>query len=236
VGCATIVAVRVRRSFAFVDVSGFTALTDSAGDERAVAVLDTFRTLAREICSRRGVRIAKWLGDGAMLVNVASEPILAATLEMQFAAARAPAPIEIASGVAVGDVILYEGDDYIGHCVNVAARLTDRAARGEVLAAAEAVECLPPWAVVLATEEVTLRGLERPIPVARLGFRPLTEAVVDDPVCGIPLNRSVAEITVRDGRGVERWFCSESCYDTWERRPAPPPDDQGSLRSPLIGS
>jgi class 3 adenylate cyclase len=31
--------VRVHRSFAFVDVSGFTALTELEGDERAVDVL-----------------------------------------------------------------------------------------------------------------------------------------------------------------------------------------------------
>jgi hypothetical protein len=32
-------AVRVQRSFCFVDLSGFTALTEASGDERAVSVL-----------------------------------------------------------------------------------------------------------------------------------------------------------------------------------------------------
>ena len=47
-------AVRVHRSFAFVDVSGFTALTELEGDERAVDVLTAFRALLRDICARRG--------------------------------------------------------------------------------------------------------------------------------------------------------------------------------------
>jgi len=62
--------VRVHRSFAFVDVSGFTALTEHEGDEHAVEVLSAFRALLRDNCSWRGVRIAKWLGDGVMLVCV----------------------------------------------------------------------------------------------------------------------------------------------------------------------
>ena len=67
---------RVHRSFAFVDVSGFTAMTEMEGDERAVDVLTAFRSLLRDICSRRGVRIAKWLGDGVMLVCVDTRPLL----------------------------------------------------------------------------------------------------------------------------------------------------------------
>ncbi|HEX3948114.1 MAG TPA: hypothetical protein VHW47_10435, partial [Acidimicrobiales bacterium] len=73
---------RTHRNFGFVDLSGFTALTETEGDERAVSVLSSFRTVVRDICSRRGVRIAKWLGDGAMLVTVEATPLLAATLEM----------------------------------------------------------------------------------------------------------------------------------------------------------
>ena len=40
---------RVHRSFAFIDVSGFTALTELKGDERAVDVLTAFRALLRDI-------------------------------------------------------------------------------------------------------------------------------------------------------------------------------------------
>ena len=59
---------------------------------------------------------------------------------------------------------------------------------------------------------------------------------VPDPVCGIPLTRQVAEETVYDAFGQELWFCSDSCRDTWERRPHPVAEGQGSLRTPLIGT
>ena len=48
----------------------FTAFTERFGDERTVVVLASFRTRVREIAARRGVRVTKWLGDGAMLSSV----------------------------------------------------------------------------------------------------------------------------------------------------------------------
>jgi adenylate cyclase len=228
--------VRVYRHFGFVDLSGFTALTEAQGDERAVSVLSTFRGLARDICSRRGVRIAKWLGDGAMLVSVDGPPLLATTLEMQHAMAQAKLPASLRCGVSGGEVILLEGDDYVGSVVNLAARLCDLGPGRVVLAAESIVGALPKWGEVLRTEETQVRGIERPLPISHLGLRPLGSPVQEDPVCGIPLTAEVAEESARDGLGREVWFCSESCRDTWERRPRPVGDGSGSLRMPLIGS
>ena len=80
----------MHRSFAFVDVSGFTALTELEGDERAVDVLTAFRALLRDICARRGVRIAKWLGDGVMLVCVDTRPLLETILELHYVVGAVP--------------------------------------------------------------------------------------------------------------------------------------------------
>ncbi|HUY21438.1 MAG TPA: adenylate/guanylate cyclase domain-containing protein [Acidimicrobiales bacterium] len=161
---------RVRRTFAFLDLSGFTALTESEGDERAVAVLAVFRAALRDICSRRGVRIAKWLGDGAMLVSVETMPLVAAALETKSSIDAAPEPITLRCGVTTGAVILLEGDDYVGHAVNVAARLCDLAVGHEVLAVPSVVPEIPPWATVEAADEIAVRGLEQPIDVVRLGL------------------------------------------------------------------
>ena len=54
---------RIDRTFAFIDLSGFTAFNEKAGDEQAVDVLVQFRNAVRNIASKRGVRIAKWLGE-----------------------------------------------------------------------------------------------------------------------------------------------------------------------------
>jgi class 3 adenylate cyclase/YHS domain-containing protein len=222
--------VRVRRTFAFVDISGFTALTESEGDERAVSVLSVFRSTLREICSRRAVRIAKWLGDGAMLVSVESKPLVAAALEMKFAADSSAEPVAMKCGVTIGHVILLEGDDYIGHAVNVASRLCDLAVGGEVLALSEVAPELPPWGTVESSGEVTVRGLEHPLSVARLGLRPPGPEAMADPVCRIPLTEQTAFDRRRDGNGATLLFCSDSCLETWTERPVAPREEPGSIR------
>jgi class 3 adenylate cyclase/YHS domain-containing protein len=228
--------VRVHRNFGFLDLSGFTALTESEGDERAVSVLSAFRALVRDVCSRRGVRIAKWLGDGAMLVCIEGPSLLAAVLEMQHAMGTLQVPANLRCGVSSGEVILLEGDDYIGHAVNLAARLCDLAPGRVALATGSVLGDLPKWGAVLGTEETAVRGIERPLPVSRIGLRPLSPPTAPDPVCGIPLTGEVAEEAALDGFGQELWFCSYSCRDTWERRPRPAAEGQGSLRTPLIGT
>lgn len=227
---------RVQRNFAFADLSGFSALTEIEGDERAVAVLGSFRVLVREMCSRRGVRIAKWLGDGAMLVGVEGPPLLAGMLEVQHSVIQTQLPTAVRCGMASGEVILLEGDDYIGHPVNVASRLCEIAPGGVVLVTEEVLDYLPKWGIVQRIEERTIRGLERTIPVAEVGFRPLEGPTAPDPVCGILLTKEVAEETVFDFWGQEIYFCSESCKDTWDSRPKPVVEGPGSLRTPLIGT
>ena len=226
---------RVRRTFAFLDLSGFTALCEAEGDERAVAVLAVFRAALRDIYSRRGVRIAKWLGDGAMLVAVETMPLVAATLETKAAIEPATEPITIKCGVTSGAVILLEGDDYVGHAVNVAARLCDLAVGHEVLALASVVPEIPPWVAVEDGDRLPVRGLEQTVDVVRLGLRRAGPDTVPDPVCRIPLTQITAVARRRDGDGAEVLFCAESCAETWQQRRAPEAPETGSLREVWMG-
>jgi adenylate cyclase len=227
--------VRVHRSFAFVDVSGFTALTELEGDEHAVEVLTGFRSLLREICSRRGVRIAKWLGDGVMLVCVETPPLLATILELHFVVSNVPGPaqsLSIRSGVTSGYVILMEGDDYIGHCVNVAARLCDLANGGEALASPSVMDYLPRWGLTLSHRDVTLRGVEKPVQAASIGMPALDPGQLRDPICGLPLTEVTAEEAADDPDGGVLLFCSPGCLDTWVQRPMSSGSAAGSRARP----
>jgi adenylate cyclase len=214
--------VRVHRSFAFVDVSGFTALTELDGDERAVDVLTAFRALLRDICSRRGVRIAKWLGDGVMLVCVDTRPLVETILEVHYVVGEVGAveTVSIRSGLTSGDVILMEGDDYIGHCVNVASRLCDLATAGEALADRSVMSYLPSWGEVVSETHVTLRGVEKPVPASSIRMAAGGAEGSHDPICGLPLSQDTAEEIAHDVRGSMVLFCSPGCVDTWRRRPA----------------
>ncbi len=214
---------RVHRTFGFIDVSGFTALTELEGDERAVDVLTAVRALLRDICSRRGVRIAKWLGDGVMLVCVETRPLVETVLELHHVVDTVSGPVEtvsIRSGITSGEVILMEGDDYIGHCVNVAARLCDLASAGEALAAPSVMASMPSWGVATEEREVSLRGVEKPVPASSIRMARAGEDGWRDPICGLPLNEDTAEEVAHDPRGAVVLFCSVGCLDTWRRRPA----------------
>lgn len=210
---------RVHRAFAFIDLSGFTSLTATHGDETAVNHLAGFRLAVREVCSRRGVRIAKWLGDGAMLVSVETEAAVAAVLELEHRVSGSP--LALRGGMTEGDVILFEGDDYIGHAVNMAARLCDMALPHEVLAVGAIVTHVPTWAEAdpLGLREV--RGLGEPVEVFELARCPHDRASLVDPVCAmeLPAESVVATRTAADGSTVG--FCSLSCAETWEGRRSP---------------
>jgi adenylate cyclase len=151
---------RVRRSFAFVDLSGFTALTEEQGDERAVEVLTHFRNAVRGVAGFNGVRVAKWLGDGAMIVSIETEPLVEAVLEIQRRMSADGSSLPLRAGLACDDVILFEGDDYIGGAVNLAARLCDLAEPNQALAPVDMVgEAVDP-ALVRTVEVKGIKPLE----------------------------------------------------------------------------
>ncbi len=109
---------RVPRTFVFVDLTGFTNYTAENGDDEAGRLLSRFRAATREVASERGVRVAKWLGDGAMIVCLDRSDAIATALDLECRTAVACAPLALRAGVAGGYALLFEGDDYIGSAVN----------------------------------------------------------------------------------------------------------------------
>ncbi|MGI9622674.1 MAG: adenylate/guanylate cyclase domain-containing protein [Acidimicrobiales bacterium] len=146
----------IDRTFCFVDLSGFTAFTRAEGPDSAVELLGEFRRITRNIAAKRGVRVAKWLGDGAMLVCTEPEPAVALAVDLVHR--FADSDIEVRAGLATGTALLFEGDDYIGEPVNLASRLCSVAGPGEVLADIE-LATLPDWIEAEGEVACTLRGL-----------------------------------------------------------------------------
>jgi class 3 adenylate cyclase len=159
---------RVDRSFGFVDLCGFTGFTDARGDDAAVQVLTQFRSIVRETASDRGVRVAKWLGDGAMFVSPQAAPLLEMAVDLTRRAEALDLELLVRAGMSSGAVILFEGDDYIGGPVNLAARLCDLAAPRELLASAELAAAVPATVDYAAVGPVTVAGFAQPVDVIRL--------------------------------------------------------------------
>jgi class 3 adenylate cyclase len=150
---------RVHRSFAFIDLSGFTDFVDAQGDEAAVEELQRLRASVREVTPLFGVRVEKWLGDGCMIVGVDNEPVVAAVVAIQQRHLRHGA-LPLRAGISTGPVLLLEGDDYI-----------DVAEAGTVLATPDGLH-LPTWVHIADERTTTIKGLGEPIAVVALGVDP----------------------------------------------------------------
>lgn len=145
------------RSFGFLDVSGFTNLCEERGPHEAMALLAGFRATTRQVTARRGVRVAKWLGDGVMLVAAEGGPAVAATVELVERLGNDG--VALHAGLARGDALLFEGDDYVGRAINIAARLCSLASSGEILAWGFQDADLPGWLESGGALDVSLDGV-----------------------------------------------------------------------------
>jgi adenylate cyclase len=166
--------VRVERTFAFLDLCGFTAYIDASGDDAAIAVLADLRATLGAAAECRGVRIAKWLGDGAMIAGVEAGPTLECA-EAVRDTVTSSGPLALRGGITRGQAVVFDGDDYVGAAVNMAARLCDEARPGELLVAAPVFERLPerPGAEVAW---MRVAGVSRVVSVHRLACRGFPEA------------------------------------------------------------
>ena len=206
---------RVERCFAFLDLCGFTAFTERFGDEQTVLVLASFRTRVREVAARRGVRVTKWLGDGAMLSSGDTAAVVSMVVEL---AAMVPTevPLEIRAGLAQGPVIMFEGDDYIGRATNVAARMCDAAGPGQILATREVASRAPGWVSSGPALPYPAHGFDRPLEASLLEIG-VDDVMVTDPCCGLVLP-AVAGLDTRFGAdGSVHRFCSTACALSWEQ-------------------
>jgi len=122
----------------FLDLAGFTRLTEEGGDEVAVDLAARLRALVRRSSQEHGGESVKWLGDGVMLFFPNPGDGVLAMLDMVERAANDALP-PARAGIHAGPVVFQEGD-YFGRTVNMAARIADYARPGEVLVSQEVVE------------------------------------------------------------------------------------------------
>ena len=120
---------REERTIGFVDLAGFTALTDRHGDEEAADVAMAFIGHAREATARRG-EMVKTIGDAVMLAFSSPSRALAALKDLlQRCQATIHQPA-LRSGLHHGPVLARDGD-WFGATVNIAARVTAAAPGGD---------------------------------------------------------------------------------------------------------
>ena len=155
----------------FLDITGYTRLTEEQGDEAAADLATKLATLVRGSSREHDGQPVKWLGDGVMFYFPNPGDGVSAALDMVEglpAAGLPPAHV----GIHVGPVVFQDGD-YFGRTVNIAARIAEYARPGEVLVSQEVVDATELDGVgVTAIGPIELKGVSEPLSlhsVRRLG-------------------------------------------------------------------
>ena len=151
-------------AIAFLDLSGYTRLTEDRGDAAAADLAGRLARIVQRTSGQHGGRPVKWLGDGVMFHFRDPGPGVVATLEMVEAAREAGLP-PAHVGLHAGPVLFQEGD-YFGRTVNIAARIADYARQGEVLVTDEVVAASDlPGVRFDPIGPVELKGLTEAVPL-----------------------------------------------------------------------
>ena len=154
-------------AIAFIDLTGYTEMTASGGDEQAARSATLLQDLAASaVRSRRG-RVVKLLGDGVMLQYLSMVDAIESVRELMATIAAAGLPPAHA-GIAAGPLVARDGDVY-GHTVNLAARIASHAGAGELLVAADGVDDPTVDRLELeGAESATLKGIADPVRLLRV--------------------------------------------------------------------
>jgi adenylate cyclase len=145
---------RLRVAIAFADLAGYTRLTEEAGEEEALDVVERFVVAVEETLPEEA-RVVKTIGDAVMVVGADPAALVDWAVGFQeLNAGRRPLP---RIGVHAGDT-LYRDGDYYGRAVNLASRVGARAAGGEVLVTDAVVEAAGAHLGFEPIGEVELKG------------------------------------------------------------------------------
>jgi adenylate cyclase len=151
----------------FVDLTGFTRLTEEQGDEVAARLAASLAALVKDISRRHDGTSVRWLGDGGMFHFKEPTAGMMAALEMvESAPAAGLPPTHI--GIQAGPVVSQDGDVF-GRTVNIASRIAGRAGPGEVLTSEGTVELVEDARLrFVRIGPETLKGISRPVTLYRV--------------------------------------------------------------------
>jgi adenylate cyclase len=131
----------------FADVSGSTKLYESEGDKVAMDAIARCVDVLRRTVETSGGRVVKTIGDEVMAAFATPDAAAFAASNMQYAIEALPEVGATKLGVRIGfhfGPVIQSENDIFGDTVNVAARLVEQAARGQIILSRETSDRLGP--------------------------------------------------------------------------------------------
>ncbi|KZE95196.1 pH-sensitive adenylate cyclase [Agromyces sp. NDB4Y10] len=150
-------------AFAFIDLAGYTAITDQQGDAEAARLARELSSMVDRIVADHAGTPVKWLGDGVMVHFRDPGDAVRATVQMVAAAPVIGLPAH--AGIAAGPVVTQDGD-YFGRAVNLASRISGAAAAGQTLVTGSVVDLADdPSLAFREVGPIELKGFADRVPV-----------------------------------------------------------------------
>jgi adenylate cyclase len=215
------VSTNIDATFCFVDIAGYTALTDTHGELAAADLVDDFRELIRT-CIEPSGRLQSLIGDCAFLVF--SDPLVAtdalSTLYRRVAD-RQDFPV-VRTGLHHGSALLRD-NRHFGSTVNLAARVAARATGGQILCTKYVADTIARSGVPNIDVEhrglVSLRNLPQPVDLYEIVLLGCPREYAIDPVCKMQVDtrRAAGDLHFNSKT---YWFCSLSCVERFAREPS----------------
>jgi class 3 adenylate cyclase/YHS domain-containing protein len=203
----------VTTTFVFADIAGFTALTETHGDEEAAALVADFCDGVRAELPAAGGTEVKTIGDAVMLVVPAPAAAIHLGLRITHELAGGHGAPAVRVGLHHGSAV-QRGGDYFGAAVNLAARVSAVATGGEVLLTGQTAALAPELEGIFYEPRgrQALRNVRDPVELfaatrtggARAGALPC------DPVCRMAVDpdRAAGRLTYD---GTAYFFCTLAC-------------------------
>jgi class 3 adenylate cyclase/tetratricopeptide (TPR) repeat protein len=173
---------RKRVTILFCDVTGSTALGESTDPEALRALLARYFERMKGIVESHGGTVEKFIGDAVMAVFGVpllheDDALRAVRTAREMQAAVSELGLQTRIGVNSGEVVTGTRERLAtGDAVNVAARLEQAAAPGEVLLGEATVQLVRKEVEVEAVPPLQLKGKSEPVPAYRLlGLKVLEE-------------------------------------------------------------
>jgi len=173
----------------FCDLRGFTAFTESAEPEEVMAILRQYHAALGEIVYRYEGTLERFAGDGILVLF--NDPIpypdhtqraVRMAVEMRDSIGKLTESwrhrghfLGFGIGIAVGYATLGQiGFDRrleyaaVGSVTNLASRLCDEAAAGQIVISQRVFAMVEPWVEAAPIPALTLKGFSRPIPALNI--------------------------------------------------------------------
>ena len=156
------------RTVLFTDIANSTTLTQSLGDEAAMAILGVHDLIVRDALSASGGREIKHTGDGIMASFVSAAGAVRCAIQIQreldkHAKANPDRSLKVRVGAAAGEPV-EQNNDLFGSTVQLASRLCSHAKPEQILVSTAIAElCLGKGLLFEDLGDVTLKGFGYPV-------------------------------------------------------------------------